>query len=360
MERGMRMSEASTEEAVVEQEKVQLGLQTVSISEIRENPVALRTVNTESESYLGIVASIREKGFMGAICVRPQVAEDGSRYFELVDGLHRFAAAKDAGLTEINVDVKNLNDDQTLEAQIMANIHKVETKPVEYSQQLKRILIRNPLMAEGELAKKLGKSPQWIKERLGLNRIDNEVIVELINEGQINLTNAYALAKLPAEEMADFSDRAMTLDPKEFVPQVNARAKEIRDAKRAGKDAGPAEFVPVAFMQKIGAIKDELENGSIAEVLIPESGAKTAADGFKLAINWILHLDPKSVEAQKAKDEERQAQRKAAKKIRTVEKAEKKAADDKAKAEKSAKLAEEAKEAAAKEASEGDTPPAAE
>lgn len=280
---------------------------------------------------------------MGAITVRPQIAEDGNRYFELVDGLHRFCAAKDAGLMEIKVDVCSLNDDQTLEAQIMANIHKVETKPVEYSQQLKRILTRNPLMTEGELAKKLGKSPQWIKERLGLNRIDNEVIVELINEGKINLTNAYALAKLPAEEMGDFTDRAMTLDPKEFVPQVNTRVKELRDAKRAGKDAGPAEFQPVAFMQKIGAIKDELENGQIAEVLIPESGAETAAQGFNLAINWVLHLDSKSVDAQKAKEEERKAQRADAKKKKDAEKALKKAETDKKKAEESAKVAEEAK-----------------
>ena len=39
-----------------------------------------------------------------------------------------------------------------LEAQILANIHKIETKPMEYSAQLKRILSRNPLMTEAELA----------------------------------------------------------------------------------------------------------------------------------------------------------------------------------------------------------------
>ena len=155
-------------------------LRKVAVSEIRENPVALRTVNRESEDYLGLVDSIKTKGFLGAITVRPKKdAETGADYYELVDGLHRFSASRDAGIEEINVDVVSLDDDQTLEAQIMTNIHKVETRPIEYSRQLTRILARNPLMTEAELATKLGKSAQWIAERLGLTKISNANIQTL-------------------------------------------------------------------------------------------------------------------------------------------------------------------------------------
>ena len=185
-------------------------LATIKISEIRENPVALRTVNRQSEDYLGLVASIEQKGFMGAISVRPQKdAESGEEYYELIDGLHRFSAAKDAGISEINVDIIPLSDDLVLEAQILANIHKIETKPAEYTQQLKRILARNPLMTEAELAMKLGKSSSWIQQRLSLTKIENEEIISLVNEGKIGLANAYALAKLPIEEQTQFVDRAI-------------------------------------------------------------------------------------------------------------------------------------------------------
>ena len=318
----------------------------VPISEIKENPVALRTVNRESEDYLGLVESIRQKGFMGAIVVRPKTdSETGQTYYELVDGLHRFNAAKDAGLTEINAEILDLTDDQTLEAQIMANIHKIETKPVEYSQQLRRILASNPLMTEAELAQRLGKSTQWIKERLGLTKIQNEEIQALVNEGKIGLANAYALAKLPPEEQADWVDRAMTKPPDEFVPAANARIKEIKEAKRQGKDAEQAGFQPVAFLQKMKDVKTEMDNGKIGAALIKQTGAKSAQDGWNLAIQWVLHLDPQGIEDQKRRDEERKKERDEAKKQRDAKKAAEKAEKLKKESEEAAAAAEAAKEA---------------
>jgi len=286
-------------------------LRKVLISQIRENPVALRTVNRQSEEYLGLVASMRERGFMGAITVRARVDEESKEeYFELIDGLHRFAAAKDAGISEIGVDVVPLNEDQVLEAQIMANIHKIETRPAEYSQQLKRILARNPLMTEAELAKRLGKSPMWISQRLGLTKIDNPQILELVNNGQISLSNAYALAKLPAEEMASFVDRAVTQTPDEFIPLVNNRVKELREAKRHGLDAEKTVFQPVSHLRKLKEIKTELETPAIGPELVKKAKAKNPLEGFLLGLAFCLHMDPMSVEAQKADFDAREAKRK--------------------------------------------------
>lgn len=328
------------EETAVETKK-ESELLVVPISSIRENPVALRGVNRTDEKYLGLVDSIKEKGFIGAIVVRRQIDNDSNEeYFELIDGLHRYAASKDAGLESINVNVVDFDKAQILEAQVMANIHKVETKPVEYSRQLKRILVMNSLMTEAELATKLGKSTQWIKERLGLTKIADEKIQKLIDEGKINLSNAYALAKLPSEDMADFLDRAMTDNPKEFLPKVNKRAKEIRDSKRQGEDAKPAEFQPVEFMQKLMDIKSERGNSKISKVLC--KGLKTPAEGFAMALSWVLHVDPNSAAAQEAKDDERKTARDEAKKKRAAEAAKKKADKEAVKAKEAAKEANEA------------------
>ena len=157
-------------------------LQIIAMKDIRENPVALRSVNRESESFLGLVDSIKVQGFRGAITVRPRKEPDTDvEYFELIDGLQRFNAAKDAGLEEIKCDVNDLNDDEVLEAQIMANIHKIETRPVEYSNQLRKILSRNPLMTEAQLGQRIGKSGTWISQRLGLEKIVNENLKILVN-----------------------------------------------------------------------------------------------------------------------------------------------------------------------------------
>jgi len=301
-------------------------LKVVNLSEIRENDVALRTVNRESEEYLGLVESIRSKGFIGAISVRQREDDEGISYYELIDGLHRFNASKDAGRETINVDVVDLDEDQVLEAQIMANIHKVETKPIEYTRQLKRILTRNPLMTESELAAKLGKSTSWISGRLSLNKLNGDPVKQLVDEGKIGLSNAYALAKLPADEQADWLDRAMTLAPDEFIPQTTDRLKKIREDRKAGRDSSPAEFSAVPHMQKLKVLKEEFESPSIGPALCARHGVSNPADGFAMGVKWALHMDPDSVDIQKEKDAERRAQRdeKAASKI--AEKAAKKAA----------------------------------
>jgi ParB/RepB/Spo0J family partition protein len=324
-----------------------MSLKTVKISQIRENPVALRTVNRQSEDYLGLVGSMQEKGFMGAIIVREQIdPESKENFYELVDGLHRFSAAKDAGISEINVDIVPLNDDLVLEAQIVANIHKIETKPAEYTAQLRRVLARNPMMTEAELAEKVRKSATWIQQRLSLTKIDNPEIITMIDEGKITLINAYALAKLPQDEQAKFVDRAITQQPDEFVPAVNARVKEIKEAKRKGQDPAAATFQPVAHIRKMKDIKAETENPEIGPELVRSTGVKKPVDAFALALAWVLHLDPESIKAQEAEYNERTAKREEAKKAKQVEHAKKREATAKAKAEDAAKASANAEAAA--------------
>jgi ParB/RepB/Spo0J family partition protein len=315
------------------------------VVKIRENPVALRNVNFESEQYLGLVDSIKQVGLMNPISVRQRVdTETQEEYWELVDGLHRFSACRDAGLTVIPVNVMDLADSEVLEAQVIANVHKIETKPADYSRQLQRILAANPTMTETELAGKLGKTAGWISQRLGLNKIDNKEIVDAINNGKIGLANAYALAKLPADEMPEFVARAMTEAPDVFIPAVQKRVKEIKEAKRKGKDTAPRIFSPVAHPQKLKDVKIELDSGSIRDILIKTTGIKKAGEGFKLACEWFLHLDPLSVEDQKAKWEANESKKNEAIKQRKAIKAEKKAADLKKKADDAANAAAKAKE----------------
>jgi ParB/RepB/Spo0J family partition protein len=308
----------------------------VPLSQIRENPAALRSVNRQSEDYLGLVDSIRQKGFVGSISGRQKTdPETGEEYIELIDGLHRYNASKDAGIENINIQIVDTDDAGALEIQIMANVHKVETRPVEYTRALRRMLTLNPLLTEAELADKIGKSRSWLKERLGLAKLP-ENVAKLVDEGDITLVNAYALAKLPEEDMADFVDRAVTMSPDEFVPLAHARAKEVKDAKRKGQDAPAAEFQPVPHLQKMGDLKSEMDTSEIGQSLLAKHGVNTALEAWQLAIQWSLHLDPDSVAVQRAKDEERKAQREEAKRKRA----------EAAKAKKAEKAAEKAKKAA--------------
>lgn len=293
----------------------------ISLDKVRENPDAIRNVNRQSEEYQGIVESIRIAGFNGVVTVRPVPNTDE---FVIVDGMHRYCAAKDAGLEMIPATVVDMSEGEAIEYSIMANVHNKTTTATEYCNGCLKLLALNPMLTEAELAAKLGKSPTWLGNILRLNKIENEDILALINEGKINLSNAYALAKLPPEEMADFITEAQTQAPEEFIPAVNERVKAIRDAKRKGEDASGPEFTPAEWLQKMKDIKEQRDTGEVATALIAETEITSAKDGFILALNWALHADPFSIAEQKAAWEEKQAVKAEKAKQREAEKAAKK------------------------------------
>lgn len=294
-------------------------LKTLDVSEIRESEAALRSVQRDSEDYAGLVDSIKAHGVLKPILVREDKdPETGATFYWLIDGLQRFTGTKDAGRRNIDAKVVSMTDQEVLEAQIITNIHVIETKPVQYSEQLRRILAGNPTMTVGTLAAKLSRGIAWINDRLGLLKLLKE-IGELVDDGKINLTSAYTLAKLPVEEQKDFVERALTLQPQEFVPQVNARKKQLDEARRQGRKADKAEFVPMPHLQKLSDLKTELETGEIAHVLVNRTGTETPVDGFLLGIAWALHLDPVSKETAIANEASRVAKADAEKAQRRAE-----------------------------------------
>jgi hypothetical protein len=226
----------------------------------------------------------------------------------------------------------------------MMNIHRIETRPVEYTQQLRRILKSNPDLTEAELAGRLGKSTKWLQDRLGLTKISDTKIQQLVDDGKITLSNAYSLAKLSADDQVEFVDRAIAMPQDEFQSQVNARVKEVREARQRGENAQPAVFEPRAFLQKVQAFKSEMETGSVGQRLT--QGLSSAAEGFARAVEWALHLDPESVAEQREQDEVRRKAREEAKAARDAKRAREKAEELAKKQAEAAEIAAKLEEAA--------------
>lgn len=276
----------------------------ISLASIRENPVALRGVNRQHADWIGLVDSVKSRGVINPIVVRELRGESGEVFYGLVDGLHRYTASMEAGLKDIPVHIMNMSDADTMEVQLIGNIHKIETQPAQYTKQLQKILSMSPLLSMTQLALKLNRSTTWITDRLSLSKL-LEGVQKLVDDGKINLSNAYMLAKLPEEEQPNFVDRAMSMTPQEFTPTVQNRKKELDTARRQGRDPKAAEFTPAPSLQRLGTLKDELDAPKVTTDLIKRLGLKTAEEGAKLALQWVLHLDADSVAAAKAKDDVR-------------------------------------------------------
>ena len=88
----------------------------LSIHVLREPKVRLRDVDRESIDYLELRDSIRDHGVLQSLLVRP--IEGGS---EIIEGLHRFTAAKEVGLEEVPCLIRRCSDDEALVLQLQAN-----------------------------------------------------------------------------------------------------------------------------------------------------------------------------------------------------------------------------------------------
>jgi ParB/RepB/Spo0J family partition protein len=280
----------------------------IPLNKIRENAEALRTeVEKDTAEYKELVDSVAKRGILNPILVR-EIKDPATQetLYGLIDGLHRFNAAMDAGLTEIPAQIGSLEEADILEAQIIGNIHRIETKPVQYSKALLNILGANPLLTMTELAGRLSRSPQWLTERLGLVKLVKEV-QEMVDNGTLGLTNAYALAKLPEDKQKDLLQQAISKSPAEFVPMATTLQKEIAQAKREGRKAETDVFRPTARLQRLATIRDQADlamqkpDQSPIIAAAKANGITTVEEAIAYAFSWVLHLDPESVKADKAK-----------------------------------------------------------
>jgi ParB/RepB/Spo0J family partition protein len=318
-------------------------LQRIPLDKIRENSEALRTeVEKETESYQQLVDSVRKRGVLNPILVREiKDPVSGELLYGLIDGLHRYNASMDAGMTDIPAQVGSLEEGDLLEAQIIGNIHRIETKPVQYSKALLKILGANPTLTMTELAGRLSRSPSWLNERLGLPKLAAD-IQPMVDDGTVTLSNAYALAKLPEDKQKELLQQAISKSPAEFIPLATAVQKEIAQARREGRKAETDQFMPVARLQRLAAIRDEADIASktpemskiIAQAKSNGVASVEAAVAYTLA--WVLHLDPASQAADKAKWE---ADKTAKKEAAERKKAEKEAAKNQAAAQVAAGVA---------------------
>ena len=301
----------------------------IPVSEIIATDKALREVDRESASYQEMVDSIRQVGITNPISVRKM--EDGT--YELIDGRHRLAGAADAGMEEIPCLIfENLTVSEVLDMQIIANTHKQETKPAQYANQLRRLFGAESGLKAAAIAKRIGRSVQWVTNTLRLNRLIDQA-QGLIDDGDICLANGYHLAQLPQEEQIDWLERAITSGPDIFVPECTGRIKEIKDAARKGKSVEPTVFEPTARLRKAAILKEELVSGN-------QAAQSSNPDTFTEAIEWALQLDAATVDSDRAKWEERKTAQAEAKKSRELDRA-------KAKEQKAKKAVKEAKKAAA-------------
>src|SRR5579864_2478490 len=131
-----------------------------------------------------LLESIRERGLLQPIIVRPK-----GESFEVVAGNRRLDACKRLKHRKIKAMVVELDDKTAYETAITENVQRRTLDPLEEAQAFKKYCDEYGWGSQSELAKKIGKSQEYISHRIKLLELPEEVKSALI-EKQISLASA--------------------------------------------------------------------------------------------------------------------------------------------------------------------------
>ncbi|MBT9385706.1 ParB/RepB/Spo0J family partition protein [Pseudooceanicola sp. CBS1P-1] len=160
----------------------------VPIESVVPNPDQPRRSFTEAQLE-DLTNSIREKGIIQPLIVRPKPGGDGS--YEIVAGERRWRSAQRAKLHEVPVIVRDFDDVEVLEVAIIENIQRADLNPVEEAMGFRQLMDKFGHTQE-KLAQALGKSRSHIANLMRLLQLPSEV-QEMLRDGQLSAGHARAL-----------------------------------------------------------------------------------------------------------------------------------------------------------------------
>ena len=159
----------------------------------------------DDPTYIAALAdSIRKHGVLEPIIVRPKGGT-----FEIVAGERRFQAAMLAGLDQIPVTVRELDDRAALEIALSENLEREDLSPIEVALSFKDYLDRFSTTQE-ELAERLGKDRSTVANLIRLldlpqpirDAVDQKVITAGHARALLPLKDTQQLAAVFSQVMA--------------------------------------------------------------------------------------------------------------------------------------------------------------
>jgi ParB family chromosome partitioning protein len=199
-------------------------LESIEVRMIRPSKMPLRN---DSGPIAGLMLSIQDKGLLQPIIVRP--AKDG---FEVVAGMRRYEACKKLGMRRLPAHVVELDDRGAFEVSLLENIQRETLDPIEEARAFRSYVDKFGYGAETDLARKIGKSQEYVSKRIGLLSLPERVQAQIILR-RITPSVAQELTLLnddDAEELADdIGSMGLTLrEVRRIVHRREARAIEER------------------------------------------------------------------------------------------------------------------------------------
>ena len=156
-----------------------------SIIANRQNPRR----DFDADQLEELTNSIREKGVMQPLLVRPNAAQPNS--YEIIAGERRWRAAQRAGLTDVPVIVRDVGDKEALELAIIENVQRADLNPLEEAQGYGQLMEQFDYTQQ-DLAQVIGKSRSHVANTLRLLKLPADVR-DMLARGDLTAGHARTL-----------------------------------------------------------------------------------------------------------------------------------------------------------------------
>ncbi len=177
---------------------------TIPVDQIDPNPLQPRRV-FEPDKLAELAQSIAHNGI-----VQPLVVRRADGRYQLIAGERRLRAAKLAGLKEVPVVVREVDDKNLLEITLIENIQREDLNPIETAQAFQRLGAELFLSLE-DIARHTGKDRTTITNLLRLLQLPKE-IQQLVVDHKITAGHARCLLGLASIEISrDVAQKIISL-----------------------------------------------------------------------------------------------------------------------------------------------------
>ena len=184
-----------------------------------------------------LARSMGEHGVIQPIVVRPAAGADGR--FEIIAGERRWRAAQKAGLAEVPIIVRDVDDKAALELAIVENVQRADLNPIEEAMGYDQ-LMREHDYSQADLGEVIGKSRSHVANTLRLLNLPAAVSTMVI-DGSLSAGHARCLVTLEPVRAAALANRIVSDG---LSVRETERLAQQPDAAKSGARPGSQEKDP--------------------------------------------------------------------------------------------------------------------
>ena len=192
------------------------------------------------EALRELADSIRSQGIMQPLLVRPIKGAPGKTH-EIIAGERRYRAAQIAGLKEVPVIVREVDDQAALAMALIENLQRQDLSALEEAQGIDRLIQEFGLTHE-QAAKAVGRSRSATSNLLRLLQLP-VAVQSMLRDQSIDAGHARALLPLPPAQQRALAERIVAerlsvRDTERLVGKIIAGTASVSPSKSAGKKPG--------------------------------------------------------------------------------------------------------------------------